>query len=322
MPARTVFILDVMTKSRKTVSMKKIWLVIFVLTFYSSSYSQDKSYGPTYVYDGFIQTDQGHKLKIKLNFLVLLDSTLVGSYYYNPQDGFLKIVGHLNPDNSFQLVERDKNDSITGYFKGIVSSNKKEASGKWTSKYRNKVYSFELSRVEGKSYWDFIKKNRALYEYNDLKLAIKEYDKVLSIDVAEQNLNKLPRELKRLNKIMSCNLLGNQFRTFPTILTKLKTLDEISLSSNKLTEVTPEIGQLKNLRILIMNNNQLTELPEEIGELTKLLYLELGNNQLTTLPEGIQYLTSLQELHLERNKLSDSEKERIKKLLPNCVIHF
>lgn len=302
--------------------MNKIWIILLGLTFSLNTFSQDKSFCPTYVYDGFIQSDQGEKTEIKLNFLVLLDSTLVGSYYYNPQNGSLKLVGHLNPDNTFKLVERDKKDSITGYFNGTVSSDKKEASGKWASKNIDKVYIFELMQVEGNSYWDFIKKNRALYEYNDLKQAIKDYDKVLSIDVARQDLIKLPGKLKRLNKIVSCNLLGNKFTSFPTVLAELKTLDEISLSSNKLTEITPKIGKLKNLRILIMNNNKLTELPKEIGELTNLLYLEIGNNQLTRLPDEIKYLTSLQELHIERNKLSESEKERIKKLLPNCVIHF
>jgi Leucine-rich repeat (LRR) protein len=71
-----------------------------------------------------------------------------------------------------------------------------------------------------------------------------------------------------------------------------------------------------------MNNNQLKELPKEIGELTNLLYLEIGNNQLSSLPEEIKYLTSLQELHIERNNLSETEKQRIKKLLPKCIIHF
>lgn len=302
--------------------MDKIWVIILGLTFSLNSFSQDKSFCPTYVYDGFIQIDQEKKLEIKLNFLVLLDSTLVGSYSYNPQNGSLKLVGHLNSDNTFNLVERDNNDSITGYFNGTVSSDKKKAFGKWTSKNNDKVYVFELMQVEGKSYWDYIKKNRALYEYNDLKQAIKESDKVLSIDVARKNLNKLPRKLKRLNNIVSCNLLGNQFTSFPFVLTKLKTLDEISMSSNELKEVTSKIGQLKNLRILIMNNNRLTKLPKEIGGLTNLLYLEIGNNQLTSLPDEIKYLTNLQELHIERNKLSETEKERIKKLLPNCVIHF
>ena len=64
------------------------------------------------------------------------------------------------------------------------------------------------------------------------------------------------------------------------------------------------------------------ELPKEIGELTNLLYLEIGNNKLMRLPEEIKYLTNLQELHIERNMLSDGEKQRIRGLLPNCVIHF
>lgn len=306
----------------KKESMNKIWIIILGLTLSINTLAQDKSFCPTYVYDGIIQTKQGQKLEFKLNFLVLLDSTLVGSYYYNPQNGSLKLVGRINADNSFSLIERDEKGNVSGYFNGIVSSDKKEASGKWTSKDRGKVYEFKLTQVKGKSYWDFIKKNRALYEYNDLNLAIMECDKVLSIDVASQGLSSLPKELKQLDKIVSCNLLGNEFSSFPIVLTKLKLLDEVSLSSNKLIEVTPRIGYLKNLRILIMNNNRLIELPKEIGELSNLLYLEIGNNQLTKLPEEIKYLTSLQELHIERNRLSESEKEKIKKLLPNCIIHF
>ena len=71
-----------------------------------------------------------------------------------------------------------------------------------------------------------------------------------------------------------------------------------------------------------MNNNQLIELPKEIGELTNLLYLEIGNNKLKRLPEEIKYLTNLQELHIERNLLSKMEKEKIKRMIPNCVVHF
>jgi Leucine-rich repeat (LRR) protein len=247
---------------------------------------------------------------------------MVGSYYYDPNWGSLKLVGKLNPDLSFYLVERDKSDSITGFFEGKLNSDYKWASGKWTDRKKEKGFDFEIKQVVGKSYWDYIKKNRDLYEYKNLKKAIRHKHKVLSIDVANQGLEELPVKLSRLDKIVSINLLGNQFESFPIVLSKLTTLDEISLSSNRLTFVSSEIGLLKNLRILIMNNNQLKELPKEIGELSKLLYLEIGNNQLTSLPEEIKFLTSLQELHIERNNLSEKEKERIKELLPRCVIHF
>lgn len=311
-------------KATKTQTMKNILTILIGLFSVLTTFGQDKKCCDTYVYEGYILTDQNKKLEINLNFLVLLDSTMVGSYYYDPNWGSLKLVGKLNPDFTFYLVERDKSDSIKGFFQGKLNSDYKLASGKWADGKKEKVFDFEIKQVIGKSYWDYIKKNRALYEYKSLKKAIrhKRKHKVLSIDVASQGLDKLPNKLSRLDKIVSINLLGNQFETFPAVLSQLTTLDEISLSSNQLKSVGAEIGQLKNLRILIMNNNQLKDLPKEIGELTNLLYLEIGSNQLTSLPEEIKYLTSLQELHIERNKLTETEKQRIKKLLPKCIIHF
>lgn len=301
---------------------KYFGILLLILIYSSNAFSQDKNFCPTFVYNGFIKTDKEQKLEINLNFRVLLDSTLVGSYYYKPQNGSLKLVGRLNSNNSFNLIERDENDSITGMFNGIISEDKSSASGLWLSQTDERKLKFELIIVKGNSYWDYIQKNRLLVEYTDLTLALKDTEKVLSIDVTSQNLNKLPKNLDKLTNIVSINLLGNNFTEFPTVLTKLTSLNEVSLSSNKLTNVGTEIGNLKNLRILIMNNNQLKTLPKEIGELTNLLYLEIGNNQLTSLPDEIKYLTSLQELHIEGNRLSNEEKEKLKKALPNCVVHF
>lgn len=302
--------------------MKQTLFFSLFLFFSFSLFGQDSFFRPTYVFEGVIKTDKGQNLKVNLNFLVLLDSTIVGSYYYTPKNGSLKLVGQLNEDNSFKLVERNEKDSITGFFNGSLTADKKVASGKWSPVSKDKNFNFFLNLVEGKSYWDYLKKNRSLHEYSDLNFAIKESDKVLSIDVASQGLNELPEQLEKLKNIVSINLLGNNFTSFPTVLSRLATLDEISLSSNQLKFVGKEIGYLKNLRILIMNNNQLTDLPNEIGELTNLLYLEIGNNRLKYLPKEIKYLTNLQELHIEGNALSEAEKKRIKSLLPNCVIHF
>ena len=302
--------------------MKQTLTFVFFFLVAINLLGQDNFFQPTYIFRGAIKTAKGKNLKVNMNFLVLLDSTIVGSYYYKALNGSLKLVGQLKENNSFVLVERNEKDSITGYFNGTLTVDKKAASGEWTSPTKDKNFRFLLNRIEGKSYWDYIKKNRSLYEYSDLELAVNESDKVLSIDAASQGLNKLPKELAKLKNIVSINLLGNNFTSFPTVLSKLTTLDEISLSSNKLTSVGGEISQLKNLRILIMNNNQLNELPKEIGELINLLYLEIGNNKLKRVPEQIKYLTNLQELHFERNVLSETEKQRIKKLLPNCVVHF
>ncbi|MBT2563040.1 hypothetical protein J7E50_22685 [Pedobacter sp. ISL-68] len=302
--------------------MKNIFTIILCTTLCFSGFSQEKSFRPTYVYEGFIKTEKGEKLSINMNFLVLLDSTLVGSYYYSPKNGALGLVGHLNSNQTFSLVERNENDKITGEFKGRLSADKKTAVGKWVSPSNNKTFTFEVRLVKDKSYWDFIRKNRALHEYNDLNVAINEFDKVLSIDVASQGITSLPSKITKLEKVVSFNLLGNRLNVFPKELGKLTSLDEISLSSNQIENIGPEIGNLKNLRILILNNNKLQSLPKELGKLTNLLYLELDNNKLTYLPEEIKYLSKLQELHIERNKLTTAEKQKIKAALPNCIVHF
>lgn len=302
--------------------MKRYLTLLISLTLLTKISAQHKSFRPTYTFEGHLESDRGTKLSIKMNFLILLDSTLVGSYNYNPQNGSLKLVGHLNADNTLSFVERDKNDSITGYFNGRLAADKKTASGTWRSPSKGKNLTFHLNQVVGESYRDYIKKNRSLYEYKTLKTAVREKNHVLSIDVSSQGLKKLPKGISKLPKVVSINLLGNEFSSFPKELRTLTQLDEISLSSNQLKHVGPEIGELGNLRILIMNNNQLKSLPKEIGDLTNLLYLEIGNNQLTSMPEELKYLTNLQELHIERNRISAAEKERIKKMLPNCIVHF
>ncbi|MGE8712328.1 leucine-rich repeat domain-containing protein, partial [Leptospira interrogans] len=63
-------------------------------------------------------------------------------------------------------------------------------------------------------------------------------------------------------------------------------------------------------------------LPKEIGQLKNLYNLGLGTNQLTTLPKEIGQLKKLQWLLLSVNPILPQEKERIRKLLPNCEIRF
>src|SRR5688500_7765588 len=106
----------------RTVTMKKLLPLFIVFFFVLVTFGQNKKCCDTYVYKGFIVTDQNKKLEINLNFLVLLDSTIVGSYYYYPNWGSLKLVGKLNPDLTFNLVERSKSDSITGFFEGKLKT--------------------------------------------------------------------------------------------------------------------------------------------------------------------------------------------------------
>lgn len=303
--------------------MKRIFFFLFIMFFCHSLNAQDNGFRPTYVCEGYIKLSETKKLPIKLNYLVLLDSTVVGSYFYKPSLGTLTLAGKFNKDNSFTLYERDEKNNITGYFKGKKIADKRAIIGTWTSNKSGKSYPFSLEMVDdSRSYWSYIRKFRALPEYQSIPLAVKNWDKVVAFDIDDQDQTSLPKAFAKLKNVLSINIGGNRFKTFPVVISKLQQLQELSMSSNGMEVLGSEIGNLKELRILIINFNKLKELPAEIGNLKKLLYLELGNNQLKTLPSTIANLQQLQELHIERNKLSDKEKAKIKRLLPNCIIHF
>ncbi|WP_061249960.1 hypothetical protein [Leptospira alstonii] len=79
---------------------------------------------------------------------------------------------------------------------------------------------------------------------------------------------------------------------------------------------------VEDVRILDLSEQNLTVLPKEIGRLKDLQYLNLSYNRLTLLPKEIGQLLNLQELGLQGNSFSPEERERIRKLLPNCEIDF
>jgi len=282
---------------------------------------------PTYSYEGYYVTAEGEKQEITMSMMILLDSTMLGSYYNNEKNSVVyKLGGHLNEDLSFNIGEK-VDEKWLFEWTGKRSADGKLLQGKRKDLSTGKEYDFSLSVAFGKSYWDYIRKNRGYEEYTNLKKAVKHKHDVLCIDVANQGLTKLPANLSSLDRIESINLLGNRFEAFPSVLAELTTLDEISLSSNGMKYIGPEIGKLKNLRILIINKNNLKTLPKEIGELTNLLYLDVGENPLNELPEEIKNLTNLQELYIDNwqpssERFSEEQIRQIQEWLPNCKIHF
>ena len=296
--------------------------LLFILVLFISIKAQDKSFRPTYNYEGSIQSSANRKLLINLNFLVLLDSSVVGAYYYEPQNGHLKLSGTFNKNYSITLFEWDSKEHNTGRFDGEVSRDRRSITGTWTSADKKHKYPFSLNLVSGmRSYWDYIKKRQTLKEYNNINAALKEPDKVQVLDLGGQDHKTLPRALVKLSKMTSINLLGNNLKTFPVILTELPQLEEASFASTGMKYIGREIGRLKNLRILILDFNALDNVPAEIGELTNLLYLDLSTNKnLKSLPPSFANLKQLQELNIENTGISRQEIQRIKSWLPHCVV--
>ncbi len=73
---------------------------------------------------------------------------------------------------------------------------------------------------------------------------------------------------------------------------------------------------------LIFWRKKLSILPRSITKLHHLKELWLSDNQIKAIPESIGQLQNLKWLGLRHNPISESEINKIKKLLPNCNVIY
>lgn len=260
--------------------------------------------------------------KIELKILFLNEGAIIGSYRELESPTQFKLVGNIEDDSLKLTVRLSSNDELKGFLIGGLKKKQRRFHGLFLDTNQNTAGRFKLKQVFNESYTDLLKEHRGLYEHTTFAEALSEPKKVVSIDMARQQLENIPDVFEQFKNLVSINLLGNRIDTFPAELAKTRRLKELSLSSNGLRIVGKEIGELKNLRILIMNFNKIEEIPKEIGNLTELLYLDLGDNLISKFPDEIGNLQKLQEFHVDDNFLSEEEKERLQMLLPKCVIHY
>jgi Leucine-rich repeat (LRR) protein len=270
-------------------------------------------------YSGLL-TIKNQSQEIEIKILFLDKGYIIGSYRNKTTFENYKLVGNLIRDSLKLTIRPNKTDNIYGVLLGFISKKRTQLSGVVHST-ENDIGTFKMQQVFWSSYTDYLNKYRALKEYKNLSHAIKKHKKVLSIDLAKQNLQELPFVFDNFSKLLSLNLLGNNFENFPDAITEVTSLEELSLSSNGLKTVSPNLGKLKRLRILILNFNQIDEIPKEIGNLTELLYLDFGDNNLTSFPDEFKNLSKLQEIHIDDNNFSQQEIDKLKTMLPNCIIH-
>jgi len=120
------------------------------------------------------------------------------------------------------------------------------------------------------------------------------------------------------NDITQCWMLME----IPKDIKNLKNLETISLTDHAITKIPEEIAELKQIKKLELSNNPALSDVEIIAKLESLEYLGLNGCHITELPNDLSYLRNLKKLGLIGNYISDSEKDRIIKALPNCRIYF
>lgn len=158
--------------------------------------------------------------------------------------------------------------------------------------------------------------------YTSISEALKDPESVCSLDLSGQGLTAVPAELSRFTKIKKLIVNDNKISTLPPDLFKVQSLMWLHLNKNLITSVPAEIKNLTNLEMLSVGENNLSEIPSEVGQLTRLRALGLSRTKVTTLPQSLTGLSELKVITIVENNLSDSQKEAMKKLLPNVTIFF
>lgn len=162
--------------------------------------------------------------------------------------------------------------------------------------------------------------------YNDsiknIPSTINNLTKLEKIDLSGNLVSYLPNSLMNLQNLKILKLKDNKFNILPDVVFNFKNLKELDMGSNRITVIPDNVGNLTELQYLNLRVNDIVNIPHTIGNLNKLQILDLRHNDINKLPVEIAKLINLKSLDLSFNKISNKERQKIKKLLPNCDISF
>jgi len=158
--------------------------------------------------------------------------------------------------------------------------------------------------------------------YHSLKAAVKNPNEVYKLLIPIKKLKKLQAKIGDLKNLRILDLYANTELEIPAEFKNLKNLRLLNLKTCSLGAFPEEITHLTELEVLNISNNQLTTIPDDISKLVNLQALDLQQNKLSKLPDAISNLKKLKYLYLFQNNFSENEKQKIKKMLPDCEIYF
>jgi Leucine-rich repeat (LRR) protein len=151
----------------------------------------------------------------------------------------------------------------------------------------------------------------------------REFD--LGLPETEDELLKVEAIITNIGGIQRSNFYFSNTKKKITYIPKeiefLQNLIYLNLENNSISTLPPEIGNLKKLENISLGNNSISTLPPEIGNLPNLKTLYLYKNSISEIPRNLYNLQNLKFLNIQENRVPDSEKESLKRSLPNCKIY-
>ena len=99
------------------------------------------------------------------------------------------------------------------------------------------------------------------FVYTDLSKALENPEKVIVLDLSNQNLETLPAAVVKFGNLQHLNLKNNKIPHLPPYISELTNLEILDLSnmpSLNIIDTLNKISKLKNLKVLKLKQNNLS----------------------------------------------------------------
>lgn len=117
----------------------------------------------------------------------------------------------------------------------------------------------------------------------DIPPLIAQFDRVVYLNFAKNQLRDLPKEFELLVTLRELNLNANAFVQIPGCVTELGNLEILLMGDNRIVEIDASedkgLGKLKRLHTLDLSNNNIENVPPLLGNMVQIRALELNGNK-------------------------------------------
>lgn len=156
----------------------------------------------------------------------------------------------------------------------------------------------------------------------EINCDLSQLDSLEHFDIARNGLTKFPDQIKTIPNLTWLSLNSNEFRDFSFIDKRLKNLETLYLYTNKVKSISEETKFLGNLKELLIFDNEIESIPDNIADFKNLEKLEIWDNPIKSISPKIAELTKLKSIRLDDDFLTQTDKDNLKKWLPNCEINY
>lgn len=165
-------------------------------------------------------------------------------------------------------------------------------------------------------------------EYTSMTEALKDPDDVEYLNLSAQNLSNLPPEITQLKNLEILWLDNNPKLNIEAECQNLKAIPKLRalvLSKIRMDTLPACIAGIKELSILDLSENpdlNMVQVFEVLETLPEITVLSITGCNISFLPPNAAKVKSLKKIFLMNNPISNTDKEKMTKMLPNINLEF